>query len=335
MAHTTIEQFATELKMPAGALLEQLAAAASRGKKQGDKPHRAGQDAAARLPAQAARRRRERKKKITLTRKQTTEIKAAGLDRQGAHDPGRSAQEARACVARRGSPSRRRARRGSAEAAHAAAMLPPEELAAREAEDAQGAGVDARASRKTCRRSRLQVVKRKTKKEREAEEAAATRGCRSRRPPKRRKPPPKRLPPRPREAGRGASREGTLHRPAAKPGEKREKPAKKAPGAGVPGRGRAAARAQAARRYVAAAPAPPAGAVRRRAAMAATTRRATRRRQRRASGADGARDLRARDDHRRRSRAQDVGEGRRSHQGDDEARHDGDHQPGASTRKRR
>ena len=27
MAHTTIEQFATELRMPAGALLEQLAAA--------------------------------------------------------------------------------------------------------------------------------------------------------------------------------------------------------------------------------------------------------------------------------------------------------------------
>ena len=36
MAHTTIEQFATELKMPAGALLEQLAAAGVDGKKQGD-----------------------------------------------------------------------------------------------------------------------------------------------------------------------------------------------------------------------------------------------------------------------------------------------------------
>ena len=37
MAQTTIEQFATELKMPPGALLEQLAAAGVAGKKQGDK----------------------------------------------------------------------------------------------------------------------------------------------------------------------------------------------------------------------------------------------------------------------------------------------------------
>ena len=36
MAQTTIEQFATELKMPAGALIEQLAAAGVGGKKQGD-----------------------------------------------------------------------------------------------------------------------------------------------------------------------------------------------------------------------------------------------------------------------------------------------------------
>ena len=37
MAQTTIEQFATDLKMPAGALLEQLTAAGVAGKKQGDK----------------------------------------------------------------------------------------------------------------------------------------------------------------------------------------------------------------------------------------------------------------------------------------------------------
>ncbi|MGA8030763.1 MAG: translation initiation factor IF-2 associated domain-containing protein, partial [Casimicrobiaceae bacterium] len=77
MAQTTIEQFATDLKMPAGALLEQLAAAGVAGKKQGDnlteqdktrlldylrKQHGAAADA---------------KKRITLTRKQTSEIKAA------------------------------------------------------------------------------------------------------------------------------------------------------------------------------------------------------------------------------------------------------------------
>jgi translation initiation factor IF-2 len=78
MAQTTIEQFATELKMPAGALLEQLGKAGVDGKKQGDnlsefdktrlldylrKQHGAAGDP---------------KKKITLTRKQTTEIKSAG-----------------------------------------------------------------------------------------------------------------------------------------------------------------------------------------------------------------------------------------------------------------
>src|SRR6187551_1050936 len=77
MAQTTIEQFASELKMPAGALLEQLSAAGVDLKKAGDnlteqdktrlldylrKQHGALGDA---------------KKRITLTRKQTTEIKAA------------------------------------------------------------------------------------------------------------------------------------------------------------------------------------------------------------------------------------------------------------------
>jgi translation initiation factor IF-2 len=77
MAQTTIEQFATDLKMPAGALLEQLSAAGVAGKKQGDnlseqdktrlldylrKQHGAAGDG---------------KKRITLTRKQTSEIKAA------------------------------------------------------------------------------------------------------------------------------------------------------------------------------------------------------------------------------------------------------------------
>ena len=77
MAQTTIEQFATDLKMPAVALLEQLSAAGVAAKKQGDmlseqdktrlldylrKQHGAAGDG---------------KKRITLTRKQTSEIKAA------------------------------------------------------------------------------------------------------------------------------------------------------------------------------------------------------------------------------------------------------------------
>src|SRR5678815_1501234 len=77
MAHTTIEQFATELKMPAGALIEQLAAAGVGAKKEGDglteqdktrlldylrRQHGAAGDG---------------KKRITLTRKSTSEIKAS------------------------------------------------------------------------------------------------------------------------------------------------------------------------------------------------------------------------------------------------------------------
>ena len=77
MAHTTIEQFASELKMPAGALLEQLAAAGVEAKKEGDKLTEQDKtrllDYLRRQHGAAA----EPKKRITLTRKQTTEIKAA------------------------------------------------------------------------------------------------------------------------------------------------------------------------------------------------------------------------------------------------------------------
>jgi len=76
MAHTTIEQFATELRMPAGALLEQLAAAGVGEKKQGDKLTEQDKtrllDYLRKQHGAAA----EPKKRITLTRKQTSEIKA-------------------------------------------------------------------------------------------------------------------------------------------------------------------------------------------------------------------------------------------------------------------
>jgi translation initiation factor IF-2 len=77
MAQTTIEQFATELKMPAGALLEQLSAAGVDGKRQGDNLTEQDKtrllDYLRKQHGAAA----EPKKRITLTRKQTTEIKAA------------------------------------------------------------------------------------------------------------------------------------------------------------------------------------------------------------------------------------------------------------------
>ena len=77
MAQTTIEQFASELKMPAGALLEQLAAAGVSAKKEGDNLTEVDKtrllDYLRKQHGAAA----EPKKRITLTRKQTTEIKAA------------------------------------------------------------------------------------------------------------------------------------------------------------------------------------------------------------------------------------------------------------------
>src|SRR5450432_3550236 len=76
MALTTIEQFATEMKIPSGALLEQLAAAGVAGKKQGDK---LSEQDKTRLLDYLRKQHGglDAKKKITLTRKSTTEIKAA------------------------------------------------------------------------------------------------------------------------------------------------------------------------------------------------------------------------------------------------------------------
>ena len=79
MAQTTIEQFATELKMPTGALIEQLAAAGMGGLNIGD---RITEQDKTRLLDYLRKQHgalSEPKKRITLTRKQTTEIKAGRL----------------------------------------------------------------------------------------------------------------------------------------------------------------------------------------------------------------------------------------------------------------
>ena len=77
MAQTTIEQFATELKMPAGALIEQLAAAGVGGKNIGDGLTEQDKtrllDYLRRQHGGAG----DGKQRITLTRKKTSEIKAA------------------------------------------------------------------------------------------------------------------------------------------------------------------------------------------------------------------------------------------------------------------
>jgi len=78
MAHTTIEQFATELRMPAGNLLEQLAKAGVADKQEGDELSELDKTKLLEYLQKQHGAAGEPKKKITLTRKQTTEIKAAG-----------------------------------------------------------------------------------------------------------------------------------------------------------------------------------------------------------------------------------------------------------------
>src|SRR5512144_1318408 len=78
MAQSTIEQFAADLKMPAGALLEQLAQAGVAGKKQGDNLSEHDKTKLLEYLRKQHGAAGDPKKKITLTRKQTTEIKAAG-----------------------------------------------------------------------------------------------------------------------------------------------------------------------------------------------------------------------------------------------------------------
>jgi translation initiation factor IF-2 len=227
MAQTTIEQFATDLKMPAVALLEQLSAAGVAAKKQGDmlseqdktrlldylrKQHGAAGDG---------------KKRITLTRKSTSEIKAA--DSQGKARTIQVEVRKKRVLVRREEEAAAAAAPvvEEAPAVTAAPMLSADEIASREAEERKAQELIAR-QQEDLQKKQQEAVRRKTKKEREAEEAAARVAAEAKAA---------------EEAKAAASAaataavakpvakpEGTLHRPAAKPGEKRDKTAKKAPG---------------------------------------------------------------------------------------------------------
>src|SRR3954463_8218611 len=78
MAQITIEQFASELKIPTGALLEQLGKAGVDVKKQGDNLSELDKTRLLEYLRKQHGAAGEPKKKITLTRKQTTEIKSSG-----------------------------------------------------------------------------------------------------------------------------------------------------------------------------------------------------------------------------------------------------------------
>src|SRR3982751_3221677 len=171
MPQTTIEQFATDLKMPAGALLEQLSAAGVAAKKQGDtlteqdktrlldylrRQHGAGGDG---------------KKRITLTRKSTSEIKAS--DSQGkARTIQVEVRKKRVLVRREEEVQAPAAPVPVVEEVPKAApapMLSAEEIASREAEERKAQELIAR-QQEDVQKKQAEVAKRKTKKEREAEE---------------------------------------------------------------------------------------------------------------------------------------------------------------------
>ena len=218
MAQTTIEQFATELKMPSGALLEQLAKAGVAGKREGDKLSETDKTRLLEY-LRKSHGGQEQKKKITLTRKQTSEIKAA--DSTGrARTIQVEVRKKRVFVKRDGA----EAAPAVEETAPAQPVVSAAEAAAREEEARKAAALIAK-QQEEVQAKQEQAKKRKTKKEKEAEEAAAKAAAdavaaakateAAAQPAAEAKP------------AAAKTTEGTLHKPAAKPGAKKEKAARK------------------------------------------------------------------------------------------------------------
>jgi translation initiation factor IF-2 len=232
MAQTTIEQFASELKMPATLLLEQLGAAGVAGKKEGDSLSESDKT---RLLDYLRRQHggQELKRKITLTRKQTSEIRQA--DSMGkARTIQVEVRKKRVFVKR--DEVEAPAPVEEAPAAPVAPVLSAEELAAREEEARKAAELIAR-QQEDLQRKQQREQARKTAKEPEEVKAAEVRV----------EAPAASAPagaeaadaraPAPAEAAakEGApaagekATEGTLHRPTLK-GDKKDKAKKAAPG---------------------------------------------------------------------------------------------------------
>src|SRR5205809_501300 len=211
MAQTTIEKFATELKLPSGILLEQLAKAGVAGKKEGDK---LSEQDKTRLLDYLRKQHggQDQKKKITLTRKQTSEIKAA--DSAGrARTIQVEVRKKRTFVKRDGTD----AAAPPEEAVPSQPVVSAVEAAAREEEARKAQALMAK-QQEDVQQKHEQAAKRKTKKETEAEEAAAkaaeavaakAKDGVATQPVAETKP--------------AAKTEGTLHKPTAKPGAKKDK----------------------------------------------------------------------------------------------------------------
>ena len=256
MAQTTIEQFASELKMPAGALLEQLSAAGVSAKKEGDKLTEVDKtrllDYLRKQHGAAA----EPKKRITLTRKQTTEIKSADStgkartiqvevrkkrvlvrrDEEAAAPAAPVIEEAPVVAAAEAveAPAPAAAPTAPAKPAGPQLKLSPEEIAAREEEARKGQALQKRQTDEIKEKKQRETA-RKTKKERDAEEAAAKVAAEAEATAAATTAAAKVATDavaatKPATAKAKVATEGTLHRPAAKPGEKRDRVTKKAPG---------------------------------------------------------------------------------------------------------
>jgi translation initiation factor IF-2 len=214
MPQTTIEKFATDLKMPSGILLEQLAKAGVAGKKEGDK---LSEQDKTRLLDYLRKQHggQDQKKKITLTRKQTSEIKAA--------DSTGRARTIQVEVRKR----RIFVKRDGAEPAAAPEeTAPPQpvvsaaEVAAREEEGRKSQALIAKQQEEVEKKH--EAAKRKTKKEKDTEEAAAKAAAEAA------ATAAKAVAAQPvAEAKPAAKTEGTLHKPAAKPGAKKDKSSRK------------------------------------------------------------------------------------------------------------
>jgi len=95
MATTTVAQLAAELNRSAAALLEQLQSAGVSKASTDDSLTESDKERLLdHLRTTHGTVAGAERKKITLTRKSTSEIQAGRFERQGPHDPGGSAQEA-------------------------------------------------------------------------------------------------------------------------------------------------------------------------------------------------------------------------------------------------
>ncbi len=238
MAQTTIEQFASELKMAATQLLEQLAAAGVAGKQEGDSLSEGDKT---RLLDYLRRQHgaQEPKRKITLTRKQTSEIRQA--DSSGkARTIQVEVRKKRVFVKRDEVETPAAAPVEELVPAPVVPVLSAEEVAAREEEARKTAELFARQQEEVQARQQREQAK---KAAREAEEAVAEgEGAVAEAPAKVAEAPVEAGQPvagaAPEPAAAAAApaavpekaSEGTLHRPSPKPGEKRERTKKPAPG---------------------------------------------------------------------------------------------------------